>query len=356
MSIINTMLQDLDKRHGRAGGEARPGDPVRSTGSRSPWHVGRNTVLALAGLVMATLAGAWWLQQRSHEVKASIVVPAPPPPVLANSTPPPASPAAPAAPATPAAKAPAVAVPAKALVPTAAPAPMAAASAASLPAPIDAPPPKAVAMSPRGAAGKTYSPSQVSANLLGEAVMLDQQGRQEEAKLPLQKVLSADPLDVQARQMLIQLQLDTGRIDEARALLTEGQRLLPEQWGFTLALARLKVDSGDANGAIQLLEAGQASARDAPQYHALLAALLLRAQRYDEAAKHYLVALRSDPGNASWLVGVGVALEGIGNQADAAEAYRRADGAANLTPETAAFLSERLARLKAAERPPAPAR
>jgi MSHA biogenesis protein MshN len=76
-----------------------------------------------------------------------------------------------------------------------------------------------------------------------------------------------------------------------------------------------------------------------------LFALLLRVQRYDEAVQHYLVALRSDPANASWLVGVGVAFEGVRKHADAAEAYSRADGAANLTPEMASFLSERLARL-----------
>jgi hypothetical protein len=31
MSVINTMLQDLDRRHGRPGGEALPGDAIRST-------------------------------------------------------------------------------------------------------------------------------------------------------------------------------------------------------------------------------------------------------------------------------------------------------------------------------------
>ena len=81
------------------------------------------------------------------------------------------------------------------------------------------------------------------------------------------------------------------------------------------------------------------------RYHAFLAALLLRGQRYDEAVEHYLVALRSDPANTNWLVGVGVAFEGVNKPADAVEAYRRADGAANLTPEVADFLSERLARL-----------
>ena len=74
--------------------------------------------------------------------------------------------------------------------------------------------------------------------------------------------------------------------------------------------------------------------------------MLLRAERNDEAMQHYLVALRSDPANTNWLVGVGAAMEGVGNDADAAEAYRRAQRGADLTPELADFLNTRLARLQ----------
>ena len=353
MSVINNMLQDLDQRNGRSGGEAMAGDAIRSIKPGSRWHLGRNILLAIVGLGVASLAGAWWLQQRNHGIESRIIVPPPPVPVVANKPPPAPSQIASASPVPDIAVA--VLSAAKAPVPTlprtvpalASQATMAAASSSSTPDEIEptAPLPKTVATSPRAADGKTYSARQVSANLLGEAVMLDRQGHQEDAKVPLQRALAADPLDVKARQMLIQLQLDTGQVEKAGALLAEGQRLLPEQSDFTLMLARIKVDAGDVGGAIQLLEAGRARARNDPQYHAFLATLLLRGQRYDEAVEHYLVALRSDPANTNWLVGVGVAFEGVNKPADAVEAYRRADGAANLTPEVADFLSERLARL-----------
>jgi len=360
MSIINKMLQDLDQRNGRSGGETMAGDAIRSIKPESPWHLGRNILLAIVGLGAASLAGAWWLQQRNHGVESRVVVLAPPVPAPANNLPPADSQIALASPVPQVALA-GVLVPAKAPVATSArkdatlapPPPIAeapaiaAASSSSTADKVEppAPLPKAVATNPKAADGKTYDAKQVAGNLLGEAVMLDRQGHQEEAKVPLQRALAANPLDVQARQMLIQLQLDTGQVEKAGALLTEGQRLLPEQSNFTLTLARFKVDGGDIGGAIRLLEAGRASARNEPQYHAFLAALLLRVQRYDEAVEHYLVALRSDPANANWLVGVGVALENVGKHADAAEAYRRADGVASLTPEVANFLSERLARL-----------
>jgi len=377
MSIINNMLQDLDTRNGRPGGEAMAGDAIRSIKPASRWRLGRNTLLAIVGAMVASVAGAWWLQQRDGGIESRrVVVSAPPVPVPANM-PPPAPAASPLPPALPVpettvadtaapakvaapmpvqqrASAQVPAAPGPVLVATAlptvavlAPPPMASASASTSPDNVETPPPPTTAAaSPRAAGGKTYSPEQVSINLLGEAVKLDQQGHQEEAMVPLQRLLAANPLNVRGRQMLAQLQLDTGHVEQARLLMAEGQRLLPEQSNFTLPLARLQVESGDVGGAIRLLEADHSSARDEPQLHAFLAALLLRVERYDEAVQHYLVALRSDPANASWLVGVGVALEGVGKPADAAEAYRRADGSANLTPETANFLSERLARLR----------
>jgi MSHA biogenesis protein MshN len=209
-----------------------------------------------------------------------------------------------------------------------------------------APPQKMSSWNGKSVNGKTYSPEQLSNNLLGEAIGLDHQGRQEEAKPLLQRALVANPLNVRARQLLAQLQIDTGRAEQARDLLIEGQRLMPDQPNFTLTLARLQAEKGDVAGAIRALESKTAGARDDPQANALLGALLLQVERYDDAVQHYLVALRSDPANTNWLVGTGIALERAGKQVDAAEAYRRAQSDPNLTAETADFLNERLAQLK----------
>jgi len=384
MSVINTMLQDLDKRHGRPGGEAVPGDAIRSTKPPVTGSRRRNVLIVLVGLAMAVAAGAWWTRQRAVAATSLVAVPLSSAPLVASKAPSAepqiASAAAvapmPAPPLTTAANA-AVPMPTVRPLPAAdkvaalaAPdvpktlktAPSATPSAfgpAEIPGRPDkvataGPPANTAATTSRAATAKTYSPMQVSANLVAEAGRFDRQGHLEDAKASLGRALVANPVDIQARRMLVRPQLDTGRVEEAVALLVEGQRLHPEQPDFTLTLARLKAETGDNAGAIQLLEEGRAAARDEPQYHALLAALLVRAQRHDEAVQHYLVALRNDPANARWLLGVGVALEATGNNADAAEAYRRAEGTSRLSSEMATFVSERLAQLRTLERAPSP--
>jgi MSHA biogenesis protein MshN len=450
MSIINTMLRDLDKRNARSGAGATAGDGVRAAQPTRRLRAGRHSKPALAGVALVAAAAAWWIPQRFAAATLPVAVQAARPSFVATAGPAAVQPAAPGPSAAPAAtvhdltaaahspNAAAIASVGAASASTGAPAARAATAApraialanapgnatanahanahanaaanapantaanaranapaiaranatasttanASGNAPANAPaiaaraepkssvstamlsspPSGAVAgtldvtatpgradegpsPTPPAATAKTYGPAQMSAKLVGEAQVAAGQGRQDEARTLLQKALAASPQDVTAREMLVGLHVDAGRLDEARTLLEEGQRLQPERASFALSLARMRAEAGDARGAIRLLDGVRATAGDDPQYHAVLAALLLDDKRYEEAAQHYLVALRADPANTRWLVGIGVAWENTGKPAQALEAYRRADAAPALQPEVASFIAERLARL-----------
>ena len=370
MSVINKMLQDLDKRNQRAGNEAQPGGVVKAVqaATRGPL---RTVLLGIGALVAVAVSAGSWLQDGGLAVVKQGAAPAPvaapvamvatvaPPPAVAPTPAPKASnpPVPPPAAVVPTAVAPAALEPLAAMPPVAdaapvLPKPSAKANATEAPAPAAQPLVTAVeAVAPRMRNAKTYSQTQVSGNLVGEAVVLDRQGRVNEAKALLDRALKANPQNLDARQMLIQLHIDTGRLDEARALLVEGLHQTPERTGLSLTMARLQLEGGDAAAALKTLQAGLPGAGEEPQFHATLAALQLRLQRYDEAVKHYIVALRSDPAFTPWLVGVGLALEGLGKRAEATEAYRRADSAGHgTTPELARFLDERLAQLAARAR------
>lgn len=404
MSLINRMLRDLDSRKGRSGGEAVSGDLLRVVGPQSSGGRKLAVVLLIGALGIAMAAGAW-LHRRVVVASSPVAVSAPPAMAAAKAVQPAASTVALASAASSSVVAeaasasdvpavapvhlselylPAVAPPPEPVVPPSAlhiestrhsttaadiaavaalservgpvPGLRTAALADSLPTStvrtalsvaVDTPLPSSAGVTvSKAMSGKTYSPEQVNANHFSEAVSLEQQGQKEQAKLLVQQVLANNPFDVPSRQMLVRLHLEAGQGDQARALLVEGLRLLPQQVGFTMTLARLQMEAGDLAGAIRLLEAERFHSPADPQFHALLAAMLLRAERDGEAMQHYLVALRSDPANTNWLVGVGAAMEGVGNDADAAEAYRRAQRGADLTPELAEFLNTRLARLQ----------
>jgi MSHA biogenesis protein MshN len=371
MSIINTMLRDLDQRKARSAPGVAAGVGVRATKPSPRMRMPPVSRQVLAALAVLAGVAAWWVPQRF----ASATIPAPArlqPPIAAAV---PAERAAPPAVREPAANAPApMARDESATAAAPREAPKRAAAAHDDPGPsvttamlsparskplagtLEMPAPEGNAgkgSSPGAAAApaKTYSPAQMSAKWVGDAVLLEGQGRQEEARALLQRALAADPSDVTPREMLVRLHVDAGGLQDARVLLEEGLRLHPQHAPFALSLARMRAEAGDAAGAIRVLESVRAAAGDDPGYRATLAALLLNAKRYDEAAQHYLVALRADPANAACLVGIGVAWENMGRPADALQAYRRAETAPRLEPEVASFVAERLVRLGSVERP-----
>lgn len=202
------------------------------------------------------------------------------------------------------------------------------------------------ASAPESRPQKRISPQQQSDNLYKQAIAQLQQGRGNEARQSLRRALEVSPNNVDARQTLVGLLIAGNYLEDASALLREGLNLSPDQSGFSMSLARLQVENGDTQGAMATLERGLPSAGDEPQYHAFHAALLQRAGRHEEAVRSYLVALRSDPAMPTWLVGIGISLQTLGKDTDAAEAFRRASDSGLLTPQLTQFVEERLNQLK----------
>jgi MSHA biogenesis protein MshN len=67
---------------------------------------------------------------------------------------------------------------------------------------------------------------------------------------------------------------------------------------------------------------------------------------HDEAIKHYITALRSNPSMPNALIGVGVSLRAQNKMNDAAEAFQRAIDTGELTPEVAQFAAQQLKQIR----------
>lgn len=183
-------------------------------------------------------------------------------------------------------------------------------------------------------------------NLYRQALTQVQQGNPGEARTSLRRALEAQAVHPEARMLLASLLVDSGNQSEAGNVLREGTRLLPQRAALWMALARLEVEQGDPAVALATLNKGLSAAGTEPVYHAFMAALLQRVNRHDEAVRHYLVALHTDPAMPSWLVGIGISLQAVGKDGDAAEAFARARDGGRLSASMLAFVNQKLEQLK----------
>jgi|SRR5450830_53681 len=356
MSLINKMLQDLDARgtpDGRGDAAGIRSVPERERG------VSRALVFGgAAGLTAAAIALGWvyWKRPPVPPVLVSVAntaLPVAAPLPVPVSVPAPA--AAPVAAPLPVATAPVAPEPVLPAEETVAPAKLRAAEMRRI---TDKPARPAVApvlKTPAPAAserildGKQVTPQQRVENDYRRALGLLQDGRVSEALAGLQQTLQLDPRHQGARETLVRLLLEAQRPDDAARQLQLSLALDPKQPAQAMMLARLQLDK--ANGGAAALDTLMRSlpyAADNGEYHAFLAAVLQREQRYREASEHYQLALQAAPDNSVWWMGLGIALQADNHPAQARQAFERAKGLQTLSPQLQAFVERKLVQLTAA--------
>lgn len=167
-------------------------------------------------------------------------------------------------------------------------------------------------------------------------------GRSGEAQEALSAALKNDPAHVPARQALLRLLLEARKFGEAIGVLSEGLELQPSQIGWAMSLARLQLEQGDLAAAEHTLARSQAHAEGSADYAGFQGHLKSRQGAHRQAASHYARATRLAPTEGRWWLGLGLAQEADGRQADAKEALRRALATSSLSSELAAVAEQHL--------------
>ena len=351
MSLINRMLQDLDRRQALESADAGVvrASAAKPAGREWFWRV-------LVVLLTAALAWMGWvaIQLLPRKPLATDLA------FLAAGearTRTPVKPAAPPA-AEPAAPAPVAPIPESAPVAAAVPAPLpeqpaAAPSVDALrlatelqtpiversPAPAVAPvsavaaaPAKAKVTAPPKPASKpsvdkrerVRSANDNAESHFRRAALLLNHGRVSEAEEQLVAALQADARHSAARQAYASLLLEQQRTSTARRVLQEALALEPAQPTFALALARIHAAERDYAAALAVLDRAAPVGQGAADFQAFRGAMLQRLGRHDEALLAYQNAVRDGTPPATAWIGYAISLEAVGKRSEAAQAYRRA--------------------------------
>ena len=210
--------------------------------------------------------------------------------------------------------------------------------------------PKVAAQSTPAAIDKQMrevTPSERAEIAFRRGVTQIQEGRANAAELEFRDALKLDPSHTGALQALLGLLLDGKRNNEAEQLVRKALEINPRQPRHAMVLARLEVERGEVTGAINTMVGALPYVQSDSDFYAFLAALLQREGRHREAADYYRSALRGVPGNGVWMMGLGISLRASNQSAEARDAFQRAIDSQQLSPELQEFVERQLRELSA---------
>src|SRR5438445_3772782 len=346
MSLINKMLQDLDRRQALAG--ATDASVVQVAAPGAARRGGREWLWRIVA-VLLTL-GLGWVVWVGYQLLPKPLVtnlalqPAPPPPApKVTVTAPPPPPAAVAEPTPPG--------------PVEAP-PVTAPDTLRLAREIETPLRERAAKAPKLAAAlpalpkgtvdkrdRVYSAAQTADAQFRRAAVLLNQGRLSEAEDHLAGALRADPSHAAARQTYVAMLLEQRRVEAARRLLQEALAVNGAQPAFAVALASIYTEQRDYRNALEVLDKAGPAARNA-EFQAMRGAVLQRLGKHAEAVEAYQNAIRNAPQPGTTWVGLAISLETLGRRPEAAQAYRRALDAGSLAAEAREYAEGRARALE----------
>ncbi len=196
---------------------------------------------------------------------------------------------------------------------------------------------------------KQDTPQQQAEEEYRKAVVSLQQGQQVEALEGFRRALQLNPNFTASRLALAGLLLQGRQIAEAERVLREGMELDSKQPGFAMMQARIQLEKGDTQAALETLRKTLPYATGSADYHAFMAALLLRDARYTDAVEHYRTALSLKPGGV-WYMGLGISLQALQRLPEAQDAFQQAMASGALNPELQAFVEQRLKQISVSKR------
>jgi len=363
MSLINEMLRDLDRRQALAvaGGQLPPGHVT----AVAPAHPGRQWFwIIVAFLMVLALAWVGWVAYQIHArpmlatelafkaaeerkarppepqpVVTASPVPAPPAPEPAKETEPPELFRLAQLIETP------ISEPAKRAAEAARP-------KAPAPGPTSLPPQQKLRSSSSSSAPAVTrrdiprSPAEQAEAQFRQGVVLLNQGRVSDAQEQFAGAIGRYAPHLAARQALVSILIDRGRLDEARRVLEEGLTVDPGNLQFATVLARIFVERRDYASAANALAIARTAGESDADYQVLVGAVSQHQGKHAEATAAFEKASRLTPQPATTWLAMAISLEASGRKSEALEAYRKSLTGNVLSQEARGYAEGRIRSLR----------
>lgn len=168
------------------------------------------------------------------------------------------------------------------------------------------------------------------------------QGRLTEAEAQLKDMLTNNPADINARELLTGLLLRNQRLDEANDYIQGGLKIYPYNENLVLMQAKILLQDQQLDQAISLLKQQLQANRAGSKTLTMLAPLYQQKANYTASASIYRQLVRNMPGQAANWVGLGISLEALAQKQEAVSAYGQALQNNNLAESLKQYSRQRL--------------
>ncbi|MCL1146456.1 tetratricopeptide repeat protein [Shewanella marinintestina] len=191
------------------------------------------------------------------------------------------------------------------------------------------------------------SPEQLAQKQMQMAMDAQQQGLHSEALNYYEAALAYYPAQHKARRQAAALYYGQNKLAKAADLLEQGRLLFPQQYEFSLLLARVLQASGQNDQALLSLDAIPDTSDFAIKKWHQQSDLAQKQKDYPVAEKSFRQLAQQEPNQGRWWMGLGYALDAQQKYGDAKLAYHQALLQDNLSAQAKVYVDNRLLQLGA---------
>lgn len=189
------------------------------------------------------------------------------------------------------------------------------------------------------------SPSQLAQKQMSLAVDAEKEGQLLKAMGYYGEALKLDPSLHEARKQLAALHYGQGELKKAENILAQGRLLYPQEFEFTLLLARVQHAMGNTDLALASLGQIPDSHILARQKWLAQSDLAQKNGQFALAEQAYRQLLQQEPQQGKWWMGLAYVLDSQKKFGQASQAYRTALTYPGLSAQATAFIEQRLHQL-----------